>query len=234
MAKELRCNLNSPVARDFLIQKILSTYENTLLVLKSGESARQATALPVFSHLDSSISPGISLSTEFEFDQNIIYREDQTIVSRNRNGSTLFEEAINGKPKHACYNDTQSATTLQPSPSPERHEIKPTSSYLSESMFSDTLSNLKTNLNVNTYDLNGATVPYSCSFPSTQFGFMEEYQQLQFPYNFDDELLQVLSPTLISPDTSGSHNITDWDSSPSFDFTVDQDDSDHYFKLQSH
>ncbi|GJT30076.1 hypothetical protein Tco_0910351 [Tanacetum coccineum] len=167
MAKELRCNLNSPVARDFLIQKILSTNENTLLVLKSGESARQATALPV-----------IKLS------------------SPEREKGPLFEEAINGKPKHVCYNDTQSATTLQPSPSPERHEIKPTTYYLSESMFSDTLSNLKTNLNVNTYDLN------------------------------------VLSPTLISPDTSGSHNITDWDSSPSFDFTVDQDDSDHYFKLQ--
>ena len=66
MAKELRFHLNSPEARDFLIQKIFSSYESALFILKSGESAGQtmAAALPATSLPKSTTSTGSCLQSE--------------------------------------------------------------------------------------------------------------------------------------------------------------------------
>ncbi|PWA87821.1 WRKY7 [Artemisia annua] len=97
------------------------------------------------------------------------------------------------------------------------------------------LSNLKTSHSVNTYDMRDPIVPSLCSFPSSQFAFMEKYQQHQFPITSEDEVLQVYSPPFIFPNTSESNCFSEWDSnsSPSLDFTVDQDDSDYYFKVNN-
>ncbi|KAI3522490.1 hypothetical protein L1887_00316 [Cichorium endivia] len=68
MAKQLRLNLNSAEAREFLIQKILSSYEKALFVLQSGGQLR-AGPLPGSSPPESLSSTGSQQSTEFEFDQ---------------------------------------------------------------------------------------------------------------------------------------------------------------------
>ncbi|KAI3792602.1 hypothetical protein L2E82_06485 [Cichorium intybus] len=70
MAKQLRLNLDSAEAREFLIQKILSSYEKALFVLQSGGQPR-AGPLPGSSPPESlsSTSTGSQQSTEFEFDQ---------------------------------------------------------------------------------------------------------------------------------------------------------------------
>ncbi|PWA87823.1 WRKY53 [Artemisia annua] len=240
MAKELWFNLNSPEARDFLIRKIFSSYENALFILKSGESAGQpmAAALQAPSLPESTTSTGSCFqSEEFVYDPNFVHQQDQNVVSKKRKGSTIVEKAFQGK--HNCYNGAQSAETLPPPPLPEKREL--TSMHYNHHYHSslpnpgEMLSNLKTNLSVNTYDLRGLIVPSLCSFPSSQFGFMEEYQQLQIPTTSEDEVLQVYSPPFISPDTSESNYFSEWDSnsSPSLDFTVDQDDSDYYFKVNN-
>ncbi|GKC35359.1 retrovirus-related pol polyprotein from transposon TNT 1-94 [Tanacetum coccineum] len=85
------------------------------------------------------------------------------------------------------------------------------------------LSNLRANLTVNTSDFS-ATAPSSCSYPSTPLGFMEDHQQDHFPNEFDDDFLQVLSPSFISPVTSGSNDSncsTEWGSFPSYDFLAE-------------
>ncbi|KAI3522487.1 hypothetical protein L1887_00313 [Cichorium endivia] len=68
MAKQLRLNLNSTEAREFLIQKILSAYEKALFVLQSGGQTR-ASPLTESSPPESLSSTGSQQSTEFEFDQ---------------------------------------------------------------------------------------------------------------------------------------------------------------------
>lgn len=80
MAKQLRVNLNSAEDREFLIRKILSSYEKALFILKSGEQAR-ATTVPATSLPESSISIG---SGEFEFYQPSFDLQDQNVVSKKR------------------------------------------------------------------------------------------------------------------------------------------------------
>ncbi|PWA39097.1 small ubiquitin-related modifier 1 [Artemisia annua] len=80
------------------------------------------------------------------------------------------------------------------------------------------LSNVKTNLSVNTYDLCGPIVPSLCLFPSSQFGFMEEYQQLQIPTTSEDEVMRTLETMVVisqseaaaahSQPTSSRHHYT--------------------------
>ncbi|GKC81768.1 hypothetical protein Tco_1137485 [Tanacetum coccineum] len=193
MAKELRFNLNSPQARDFLIQKLFSSYENALFILKSGESADQpmAAALPAPSLPESTTSTGSCLqSGEFVYDQYFVHQQDQNVFSKKRKGSTIVEKAFRGK--HTCYYGAQSAEPLPlppPPPLPLKGETILThyNYHLSQPNPGEMLSNLKTNLSVNTYDLCGPTVPSLCSFASSQFGFMEEYQQLQFPITSEDD-----------------------------------------------
>lgn len=225
MAKELRFNLNSPGARDFLIQKIFSSYENALFILKSGESTGQpmAAALPAPSLPESTTSTGSCLqSGDFVCDQYFVHQQDQNVVSKKRKGSTIVENAFKGK--YTCYNGAQSAEPLLPPPLLEKHETN-YNFHVSQPNPCEMLSNLKTNHSVSSL----------CSFPSSQFGFMEEYQQLQSPVTSEDEVLQVFSPLLVSPDTSESNYFSEWDSNspPSLDFTVDQDDSDYYFKVNN-
>ena len=89
-AKELRVNLNAPQARHFLIQKILSSYENALSVLKSGEYSGQAQAafLPAINLPEPPKSIGSTQCGEFEFDQfggqPFTYQQDQNVVSTKR------------------------------------------------------------------------------------------------------------------------------------------------------
>ncbi|PWA49685.1 WRKY53 [Artemisia annua] len=236
-AKELRVHLNTPQTRQFLIQKILSSYENALSVLKAGEYSGQPQAafLPAFNLPEPPISIGSTQCGEFEFDQfggqPFTYQQDQNLVSKKRKGSAAFESAF--IEKRACTNGAHYMTTALPPPSPEIHEIKPTNQYnhyhqpqLSPPNPSEMIPYLNTNLSFNNWHLdNGATVPPSVSFPSAQVGFMEDdYQQLEIPNNVEDELLQIYSPSFISPVTSESNYTTDWGSSPSNDFSADPED----------
>ncbi|KAI3792603.1 hypothetical protein L2E82_06486 [Cichorium intybus] len=93
MAKQLRLNLDSAEAREFLIQKILSSYEKALFVLKS-TGQPQAAPLPESNLLNSSTSTDSLLNSststdspqnrEFEFDFDF----DQNVVSKKRKTST--------------------------------------------------------------------------------------------------------------------------------------------------
>lgn len=235
MAKELRVHLNTPLARNFLIQKILSSYENALSVLKSGEYSGQpqAAVLPAFNLPESPISIGSTQCGEFEFDQfggqPFTYQQDQNVVSKKRKGLAAIESAF--MDKRACNNGANYMTTASPPPSPEKHDIKPTNQcnhyhqpQLSPPNPPEMIPYLNTNLSFNNWHLDGATVPPSFSFPLAQVGFMEDYQQLEIPNNVEDELLQVYSPPFISPVTSESNYTTDWESSPSYDFPVDPED----------
>ncbi|GKE23462.1 probable WRKY transcription factor 53, partial [Tanacetum coccineum] len=283
MAKQLKGNLNSPEARDILIQKILASYDNALFVLKSGESAEQREPtdhFPTTSPPESSITIASPQSVRSEFTQPFLDQQGPNVVSKKRKGSTIWgdqvkmytDDGLEGsiddgyswrkygqkdilgakfprsyyrctyrkvqkclatkqvqrtdanptifdityKGKHTCNHHAR----LAEPPSPEKHDIKTINhQQLSPLPPGEMLSNLRANLTVNTSDF-GATDPYLFSFPSEPFGLMEDYQQLHLPNDFDDELLQVYSPPFISPDTSNSNCYTDWDSSPSLNFTA--------------
>lgn len=198
MAKKLRVNLNSAEAREFLIQKILSSYENALSVLRLGNSTEQplVTTQPATSLPESTISIGSSRSREFEFDcfdQSFFNQQSQNMVSKKRKFPP-------------------------PPPLPEKHNKKPCQHHqLSPTNPNEMLSNIGSNLSVNT----SATVSPTFSFPSTPFGFMEDYQQLNFQNLFDDEPLQVCSPPFISPGTSESNYFSELGSSTSLDYAAD-------------
>ncbi|GKD64012.1 hypothetical protein Tco_1306120 [Tanacetum coccineum] len=172
MAKQLRFYLNSVEAKEFLIHKILSSYENALFVLKFGEFSEKpwVSALPKPSLPESAISTQSPQCGEFEFEQRLIYQHGQNAVSKKRKGSEVSETTYMGK--RTCNNGTK-CTSPQPPPSPEKYEIKPTRYQLSPPSPGEMLLNLRANLTINTSNF-GATVPSSCSFPLTQFGFMED------------------------------------------------------------
>lgn len=91
MAKQLRANLNSPQARDILIHKILSSYDNALSVLKSGDSAGP----PTPGLADSPISGGSLQSGEFEFGGQLVNDQlGQNVVSKKRKASTVWEDQV--------------------------------------------------------------------------------------------------------------------------------------------
>lgn len=141
----------------------------------------------------------------------------------HRKGSSTWEDQaeISNKNKHMA--------PPQP-PSPEKYELKPTHHHqLSPPYSGEILSNLRDNLNNNT----GSTVPSSDFFPSSPFGFFEDYQQLHFPDHFDNELMQIYSPPFISPETSESKYFTEWVSSPSLDFSAELADVDLDFKFDN-
>ncbi|KAJ9555839.1 hypothetical protein OSB04_010453 [Centaurea solstitialis] len=75
MAKQLRANLNSPQARDFLIHNILSSYDKLLYVLKSADS----TGSPTPSLPDSPVSGGSLQSGDLKCQR------------RQRNGRSTLE-----------------------------------------------------------------------------------------------------------------------------------------------
>lgn len=147
-------------------------------------------------------------------------------VQRTDENPRVFEIAYKGK--HTCNHDAQSTPPSTP-PLPEKFEIKPTHHQLPPPNPSEMLPDFKDNLSVNT----GSTIPPSFSFPSTSFGLTEDYQQLQFPNHFDDELLQVYSPPFISPATSESNYFSEWGSSPPLDFPTDSADVDPDFKFNN-
>ncbi|MFS8003850.1 putative transcription factor WRKY family [Helianthus anomalus] len=141
-------------------------------------------------------------------------------VQRKDEDPTEFEIAYKGK--HTCNH----SASPSPPPSPKKYEIKPTHhQQLSPPSPGETLSNLKANLSVNTSDLggDGDAVSSLFSFPSTSSGLNEDHHQLHFPNYFDDELLQVYSPTFISPVTSESNIFSEWGSSQSLNFLADVD-----------
>ncbi|KAM0046007.1 putative WRKY transcription factor, plant [Helianthus debilis subsp. tardiflorus] len=165
MANQLRVNLHSPEVRDFLIQKILSSYENALFVLQSGYSAGQPPplALPAPSLPESTISFGSPGSEEFEFDQPFSSHQGENTISKKRKGSPTWEDQV-----RVCRSKGLEGGNAVPS--------------------------------------------------STSFGLMEDYQQLRFPNQYNEELLHVYSPYSISPVTSESNLFAEWGSSPSMDF----------------
>ncbi|XP_071707378.1 uncharacterized protein [Rutidosis leptorrhynchoides] len=78
MAKQLKNNLNSAEARELLIHKMLSSYENALFILKHGDSSGQSWAaahrLPNF--------PNSSTSTEsLQSGEPFIYQNAQNVAS---------------------------------------------------------------------------------------------------------------------------------------------------------
>ncbi|KAF5797659.1 hypothetical protein HanRHA438_Chr07g0293711 [Helianthus annuus] len=96
MANQLRANLHSPEVRDFLIQKILSSYENALYVLQSGYSAERPPppALSAPSLPESSISFGSPESEQFEFDQPYSFQQSENVISQKRKGSPTWEDQV--------------------------------------------------------------------------------------------------------------------------------------------
>ncbi|MFS8003853.1 hypothetical protein Hanom_Chr13g01218771 [Helianthus anomalus] len=91
MANQLRVNLHSPEVRDFLIQKILSSYENALFVLQSGYSDEQP---PPPSLPESAISFGSPQREQFEFDQPYSFQQSENVISRKRKGSLTWEDQV--------------------------------------------------------------------------------------------------------------------------------------------
>nr|XP_043613010.1 uncharacterized protein LOC122584981 [Erigeron canadensis] len=212
MAKKLRVNLNSAEAREFLIQKILSSYENALSVLKSRDSTGQplVSSQPANSLPESTNSIGSSWSREFEFDyfdQSFFDQQSQNAVSKKRKSPLL------------------------PPPSPEKHNKRPCQNHqISPTNPNEMLSNIgSSNHSVTT----SATGSPTFSFPSTPFGFMEDYQQLDFQDLLDDEPMQVCSPPFISPKTSESNYFSEWGSSTSLDCAADPADINPDFIFNS-
>ncbi|XP_071707368.1 uncharacterized protein [Rutidosis leptorrhynchoides] len=203
MAKQLRVNLNSAEVREYLIHKILSSYENALIILKSGDSSGQpwATTHTSPNFTNSSTSTGSLKSGEHNFDpfeQPFIYHNAQNVASNNSSPFPL--------PRH-------SPKKLDPKPTHHHQHESPLNSY-------EIISNTSSDHSVNTC----ARVPSPFDFPSTPLGFMEDYQQTQyFPNQFDDQMLQVYSPPFISPSISESNYFSEWGSSSSLDFAADAD-----------
>ncbi|KAI3822119.1 hypothetical protein L1987_09700 [Smallanthus sonchifolius] len=83
MAQQLRLNMHSPEARNLLIQKILSSYENALFVLQSGGQP--------FKSSISIESPG---NEEFAFDQPLSGQQSQNVISKKRKGSATWEDEV--------------------------------------------------------------------------------------------------------------------------------------------
>ncbi|KAK9065195.1 hypothetical protein SSX86_016578 [Deinandra increscens subsp. villosa] len=93
MAEQLRANMHSAEARDLLMQKILSAYDNALFVLKSRNTAGQplAPALPAASPpKESSISIGSPGSEGFKFDQQPFSVQQ----GKKRKASTTWEKQV--------------------------------------------------------------------------------------------------------------------------------------------
>ncbi|KAK9079758.1 hypothetical protein SSX86_001431 [Deinandra increscens subsp. villosa] len=94
MAEQLRANLHSAEARGLLMQKILSAYDNALLVLKSRNTA-PAPALRAASPPESLISSGSPGSEGFKFDQQpFSVQQGKNVISKRRKRSTTWEEQV--------------------------------------------------------------------------------------------------------------------------------------------
>ncbi|KAI3687450.1 hypothetical protein L1987_81146 [Smallanthus sonchifolius] len=79
MTQQLRLNLHSPEARNLLIQKILSSYENALFVLQSGGQPSEVE---------------ITGSEEFAFDRPLSGQHGQNVISKKRKGSATWEDEV--------------------------------------------------------------------------------------------------------------------------------------------
>ncbi|XP_071726466.1 uncharacterized protein [Rutidosis leptorrhynchoides] len=237
MAKRLRVNLNSAEARDFFINKILSSYQNALFLLKSAEyfEQLQATALPAPSLPDSTISIGSPESTEFEFDQfdqSFFGHQDHDVVSKKRKEMTAWDNQLNmyiDNDINIPYNrnDAKLATLPPLPPLPKKHKTRSTNHQHHE------LSppNIRDNIRVHASQF-GANDPSSASFLAASFGLMEDNQQQLHNNNlnyFEDELLQVYSPPFISPDSLESNYFSGWESSSSQESVDVQADLNHDF-----
>ncbi|KAK9079759.1 hypothetical protein SSX86_001432 [Deinandra increscens subsp. villosa] len=96
MAEQLRANLHSAEARDLLMQKILSAYDNALFVLKSRDTA-PAPALPAASPPESLISSGSPGSEGFNSSLPYVLRckiSSFIFLLGHRKGSTTWEEQV--------------------------------------------------------------------------------------------------------------------------------------------
>ncbi|KAL4592763.1 hypothetical protein LXL04_005767 [Taraxacum kok-saghyz] len=229
MANQLRLNLNSAEARKFFIEKILSSYEKALSGLISTGQPRASPQLP------KSQSPQTG---EIQFDRNVVSkkRKASTPCSYNelkkclptKQLKIIDENPIVFDTTHKGIHTGNNVAQLAPPPppSPEKHETKPTNHHHHEisspNNSGETLSNLRENLSVNTWDL-GAIFPSSFSFPSTPFGFNDDdFESLNFTDNLGDELLQGYSPDFISPATSESNYLTEyWGSSSTLEFPME-------------
>ncbi|XP_076923119.1 uncharacterized protein LOC143585156 [Bidens hawaiensis] len=201
MAQQLRVHLHSPKARNFYIQMILSSYYNALCVLRSSYSAEPG-RLPVLPEsLISFESPGTNKLCQQS--KKVIPRKSFLFCHRKELTS---EDQVRTCKAQKCFatkqmQDVDPRVFTQPaSPSPEKHDIKPSPGAL--------FSNLRANLSVNT---------------------SEDYQQLHYPNYYDYELTPIYSPVFISPVTSESTNFTEWGSSQSLNFLADPADVDTGF-----
>lgn len=192
-----------------------------------------------------------SVEFEFGFDQNVVSKkrklstrwedevriltDNQLECNPNDGQKDILGASFPRSYNYECsYNKVQKCMATNqvkktdehpappPPPSPEKHETKPTNHHeLSSQNPGETLSNLRANLSVNTWDLS-AMFPSSFSYPSTPFGFSDDdFEPLHFPNHLSDELLLQCSPPFISPATSESNYITDWGSSSSLGLLAD-------------
>ncbi|KAK9079757.1 hypothetical protein SSX86_001430 [Deinandra increscens subsp. villosa] len=248
MAEQLRANLHSSEARDFLIPKILSSYENALFVLKSGSSDEQppAPAFPAASppHDISIGSPGCQV---FKFDQPFSIQQGQNVISKKRKGSPTWEKQATIFSENGLEDDINDGynwrkngqkdilATPPPPTLPEKHEIIPTHHHqqLSPPNPGEMLSYLRANLSVDTTVLGSETIPSPVSFPSASSELMDDLLQFQFPDYNDDELWQDHSPPIFSPDSSETNFFTEWGSSSSLDFLAGPDIDDAFEFMNS-
>ncbi|XP_076895088.1 putative WRKY transcription factor 41 [Bidens hawaiensis] len=87
-AQQLRASPHSPEARDLFIQKILSSYNNALFLLRS------------------SISFGSPGSEEIKFDPPFSSQQGENIISKKRKGSTIREDQVRTCCDNALEGDT--------------------------------------------------------------------------------------------------------------------------------
>ncbi|KAK9079756.1 hypothetical protein SSX86_001429 [Deinandra increscens subsp. villosa] len=242
MAKQLRANLRSTEARDFLIPKILTSYENALFVLKSGSSVGQSPA-PAFSAASPphDISIGSLRSEVYKFDQPFSIQQGQNVISKKRKGSPTWEKQsengleddIDDGYNWRKYGQEDILAPPPPPTLPEKHEIIPTHQQLSPQNPGEMLSNLRANLSVDTAVLGSETIPSPVSFPSASSELMDDLLQFQFPDYNDDELWQDHSPPIFSPDSSETIFFTEWGSSSSLDFLAGPDIDDAFEFMNS-
>ncbi|KAA8520936.1 hypothetical protein F0562_011609 [Nyssa sinensis] len=124
-------------------------------------------------------------------------------VQRSDEDPTIFD--ITYKGKHTC---NQAPHTAPAPASPEKQETKQINHHIShqQQQPNELLLNYRTNLRVNTEDLDNKEIASSFTFPSTSFGCMKSENQI-FPVSalINDNPMGSFSPSFLSPATSESN-----------------------------
>ncbi|KAA8528252.1 hypothetical protein F0562_035497 [Nyssa sinensis] len=124
-------------------------------------------------------------------------------VQRSDEDPTIFDITYRGK--HTC---NQAPDTAPPPASPEKQEPKQINHHNNhqQQQPNELLLNLRTNLRVNTDDLDYKEMTSSFAFPSTSFEYMKtENQNFPFSTLTNDGIMGSFSPLFVSPATSESN-----------------------------